>query len=107
MSRKTENTSFVCVHCGRQVPLATNGSYRDHCPFCLYSLHVDIVPGDRANPCGGLMKPIRLIWNSRKGYQIRYRCEKCGREHVNKVAQDTDMPDDWDQVIKLLRNKEF
>lgn len=61
---------------------------------------------DRANPCGGLMKPIGLIWNSRKGYQIRYRCEKCGREHVNKVAQDMDMPDDWEQVIKLLRNRE-
>lgn len=41
MSRKTENTAFTCLHCGRQVLPLTNGSFRDHCPFCLYSLHVD------------------------------------------------------------------
>ncbi|WDF05905.1 RNHCP domain-containing protein [Shouchella hunanensis] len=34
-----------------------NGSYRNHCPFCLYSKHQDIIPGDRASTCGGLMEP--------------------------------------------------
>jgi len=31
---------------------------RDHCPYCLYSKHLDIFPGDRKNECKGLMKPI-------------------------------------------------
>lgn len=52
------------------------------------------------------MQPVGLIWNSRKGYQIRYRCEKCGLERVNKIALDTDMPDGWEQIISLLHHKE-
>ena len=28
---------------------------RNHCPFCLWSLHVDENPGDRACECGGEM----------------------------------------------------
>ena len=48
---------FTCVHCGREVkPLGY--SSRNHCPFCLWSRHVDINPGDRANPCGGDLEPI-------------------------------------------------
>jgi hypothetical protein len=39
---------FVCVHCGKEVkPLGYTS--RDHCPFCLWSVHVDVNPGDRAN----------------------------------------------------------
>ena len=57
MSRKTENTAFVCQHCGRQVLPLTNGSFRDHCPFCLFSLHVDEQVGDRMSDCRGLMEP--------------------------------------------------
>lgn len=35
------DAGFVCVHCGHQVPPLYTTS-RDHCPRCLYSLHVDI-----------------------------------------------------------------
>ena len=33
MTRKEENTGFVCEHCGREVLPLKDGSYRNHCPF--------------------------------------------------------------------------
>ena len=39
MSRATENTQFTCEHCGMVVEPLENGSYRNHCPSCLYSKH--------------------------------------------------------------------
>ena len=32
-------------------------NYTNHCPRCLYSKHVDINPGDRAEQCDGMMEP--------------------------------------------------
>ena len=60
MSRRKENSQFLCEQCGRHVLPLSNGSYRNHCPFCLFSKHVDILPGDRASDCGGLMEPVGL-----------------------------------------------
>jgi DNA-directed RNA polymerase subunit RPC12/RpoP len=102
VSRKNENTAFVCINCGKTVPPLSNGSYRNHCPYCLYSLHVDIVPGDRKNECHGRMKPIGILFNSKKGYQIKHKCEKCGTEKVNCVAMDTEVPDSMDMIIYLM-----
>ena len=82
----------------------TNGSFRDHCPFCLYSLHVDEEVGDRMSGCRGLMEPVGVLFHSKKGYQIRYRCQKCGHEQVNKIAQDTVQPDDMDRICSLMKN---
>ena len=48
--------SFQCCVCKRQV--AEGGvQIRDHCPFCLHGLHLDIIPGDRASDCKGLLIP--------------------------------------------------
>lgn len=48
------NETFVCKVCGRTVvPEGAGSSHRNHCPNCLYSLHVDINPGDRESDCGG------------------------------------------------------
>ena len=45
--------SFTCENCHKEVkPLGYTA--RDHCPYCLYSKHVDINPGDRQNTCKGL-----------------------------------------------------
>lgn len=101
MSRKTENCGFTCGHCGREVLPLTNGSYRNHCPFCLYSRHVDIVPGDRQNQCGGLMQPI-AIKHAKKGRQILHQCLKCGKSKPNKVAEDTIQPDCLDAIIAIM-----
>jgi len=102
MSRNDENTEFVCVHCGQRVLRMTNGGYRNHCPFCLYSRHVDVEPGDRQCRCHGLMKPIGLKHHSKKGFQIVHECTKCGKKQVNKVAEFTIQPDDIDELIKLF-----
>lgn len=101
MSREQENRGFTCEYCGKQVEPLSNGSYRNHCPFCLYSKHVDIIPGDRAQACDGLMEPIRIRHHSNKGYQIIHKCLRCGEIKVNRVAQDTIQPDDFDVLVKL------
>ncbi|MDQ5968548.1 MAG: hypothetical protein QG561_147 [Patescibacteria group bacterium] len=52
MSFIMRNETFTCVHCGIQVSQHPTGSARNHCPVCLYSLHVDeSVPGDRLSDC--------------------------------------------------------
>ncbi|MEG1639197.1 MAG: RNHCP domain-containing protein, partial [Erysipelotrichaceae bacterium] len=71
---------------------------RDHCPYCLTSLHLDITPGDRANNCHGLLKPIG-IEKFKNTYKILYRCELCKQEHKNIMAQD----DNLDLIIDLSR----
>ena len=102
MSRKKENTGFVCGYCGREVAPLSNGSYRNHCPFCLFSRHVDRLPGDRMNECLGLMEPIDLRQKSGKGFQIVHRCLKCGAESTNKVAELSVQSDNIDTLLKLL-----
>lgn len=107
MSRKLENTGFICAHCGAEVYPLTNGSYRNHCPYCLFSLHIDNTPGDRAGDCRGLMKPVGVRWHSKKGWQIVHRCDKCGAEKVNRAATDTAQPDDLEIIRKLSARESF
>ena len=58
--------SFTCKVCGRLVtPEGAGSSHRNHCPYCLSSLHVDIEPGDRASDCGGVMEPV-AVWVRKK-----------------------------------------
>jgi len=81
----------------------TNGSYRNHCPTCLWSRHVDELPGDRRSECGGPMRPVAVRHRSAKGFQLVHRCGRCGTTSVNRVAVDTDQPDDWTLVCALTR----
>ena len=98
------NTSFECENCQKEVTPLKNGSYRNHCPFCLYSLHVDVNPGDRANDCLGLLEPIGVEHNAKKGWIILYECERCGETGRNKAAlDDPDFPDDYDVILELSR----
>lgn len=91
--------AFTCAHCGLDVP-AHGRTARDHCPACLRSLHVDVVPGDRAAGCGGLLDPIGLV-GSPHAPRIRYRCRRCGAERVNQAILDGAPPDDWAAVIAV------
>lgn len=91
--------SFVCENCGKQVE-ALGYSCRNHCPHCLYSKHVDINPGDRAEECHGLLEPIGIEMNSKKGYVIVYKCKKCGKIRKNIAAKDDNMK----LIIKLSAN---
>lgn len=101
MSRNTENTGFICEQCLTQVKPLTNGSFRNHCPNCLYSKHLDNKPGDRASQCHGLMSPIGIKYSSKKGYQIIHQCKKCGKTGKNKAAVDTEQED---QLLYLMKS---
>lgn len=88
IKRFTKNDSgFVCVHCGKTVP-PLGYSSRNHCPYCLWSLHVDINPGDRENDCMGQLRPIRAEPDPKKGFIIYHKCQKCGEIRRNKAAAD-------------------
>lgn len=95
---KNDN-EFVCINCKRKVG-KLNYTSRDHCNHCLYSIHVDITPGDRANDCKGILKPINVIDTAKKGKVIVYRCQKCGKEIRNIVAVD----DDENVIYKIIEN---
>ncbi len=90
---------FTCEHCHKHVPKLHYTS-RDHCPYCLYAKHVDVNPGDRMEECHGMLKPIGIENNPKKGYVIIYQCEKCGAIRKNIVAKD----DDMNLVIQLSAN---
>lgn len=98
--RKKENNGFICKCCQKEVLPVTNGSYRNHCPFCLYSIHIDIKPGDRLNNCLGLMSPIDYRIHSKKGYQILHECDTCGHHQWNKIAENTVQNDYFLEWIK-------
>ena len=91
------NEGFTCDNCGRKVTALPKGSYRNHCPYCLYSKHVDVViPGDRESDCRGLMEP-RGIVLSGKGYVLIHHCLECGKVANNKTAPD----DDFEKLLEL------
>lgn len=89
---------FICENCNKLVE-KLEYSARDHCPHCLYSKHVDILPGDRKNPCKGLLIPIG-IEKYRDTYKIIYKCNKCNQLHKNIMATD----DDYNLIIELSKN---
>lgn len=92
------DSGFTCQNCGKEVtPLKYTS--RNHCPYCLHSIHIDNVPGDRANTCLGIMEPIAVEPNSKKGYIITFRCTKCKEVKRNKMADD----DDYDRLLSIVR----
>ena len=96
------NQGFVCARCAAAVPPLANGSYRNHCPACLHSLHVDVNPGDRASDCGGLLVPVGVEQSGKKGWVIVHRCERCGAVRRNKAALDDPAhPDDLEVLAAL------
>lgn len=92
-TKKVEN--FICENCGKSV---IGNGYTNHCPFCLYSKHVDINPGDRSCNCGGLMKPIEIQQKNGE-FVILHKCTKCGFERKNKVQEN----DDINKIIEISK----
>jgi predicted RNA-binding Zn-ribbon protein involved in translation (DUF1610 family) len=83
---------FTCVACGADVPPAGRTS-RNHCPFCLASRHVDVVPGDRAAGCGGRMDAVGLALDH--GHPvIVHRCVACGAERRVRALVSGRVADD-------------
>ena len=93
--RKKEN--FICENCGKEV---IGNGYTNHCPNCLYSKHVDINPGDRAETCGGLMEPVDLELKDGK-YVVVHKCMKCGFIRKNKITAE----DNFEAVLTLSKQQ--
>jgi len=94
-----EPEGFFCLNCRAWVLVKTIGTkHRNHCPFCLWSKHVDKTPGDRKSVCAGKMAPIGLTFKhegfdkygkKRQGeLMIIHRCLKCGKISINRIAGD-------------------
>ena len=99
---KTENTGFACAHCGATVEPLRSGGYRNHCPHCLWSVHVDVIPGDRASGCRGAMEPTAVDYKAPKGFVVVHRCTCCGIVRRNRAA-----PDDVDALVRFMSDGRY
>jgi hypothetical protein len=94
---------FTCKHCGNWVtvnPYFSGVTNRNHCPYCLWSRHVDLLAaGDRLSACKGKMRPIGLtIKRQSKKYgsvlqgelMLIHHCTECGAISINRLAADDD-----------------
>ncbi len=96
MGKKFEKKieDFKCFNCGLEVK---GNGYTDHCPRCLYSLHVDVMPGDRNSSCKGVMKPVSVTLDRFGTYTISYVCTKCGAKKRVKAS-----PSDSIEAIEAI-----
>lgn len=106
------STFFPCVHCNKLISdnPSMGTSHRNHCPYCLWSKHVDEKrPGDRLSYCNGSMKPIGLTFK-KEGWDkygtlkqgelmIVHVCTNCGKININRIAGD-----DKEHTILTLLN---
>ena len=98
---KKNDSGFICKNCGKEV-LPLGYSSRNHCPFCLWSLHVDNNPGDSENTCRAPMEPIFAEVDAKKGFVIVHKCTKCGEIKRNRSAHEASVqPDNRMLLIKL------
>jgi hypothetical protein len=96
-----DNQNFKCRQCGFFVTASRKYSgvnNRNHCPFCLWSWHVDLQsPGDRKADCRSRMEPIGLTvkeLNKKYGKEdsgelmLIHRCTRCDKLSINRIAAD-------------------
>jgi len=104
---------FVCSHCQKFVSTKKfiGTHYRNHCPFCLWSKHVDLKKSsDRQSLCHGQMEPIGLTFKHegsdkydkpRQGeLMLIHQCQDCGKININRIAAD----DDPQMILKIFGN---
>jgi RNHCP domain len=97
--RASEENTFKCKQCRRFIgALPSGGHHRNHCPFCLYSLHVDDRrTGDRQSTCRSRMQPIGSFQRRNGEHVLVHQCLGCGFERFNRIAAD----DDFELVLSL------
>lgn len=89
--------TFRCKRCGLDVLTDAPGTrYRNHCPNCLWSRHLDDTPGDRSAECGSSMEPIAISVRGDGEWVLVHRCLGCDEVHLNRIAGD-------DHPLLLLR----
>lgn len=81
---------FKCKRCKAFIGTPpSGGKQRNHCPNCLYSLHVDgKTPGDRMSNCGSLMAPAGTFFRRNGEQVVVHHCLGCGIERHNRIAAD-------------------
>ena len=89
---------FSCEHCERKVK---GDGYTNHCPFCLWSKHVDINPGDRQNKGKGMMEPTKAFY-AKETWFVMQKCEKCGKMKKIKLKKGDDLSVVEDIIAKEL-----
>lgn len=100
------NENFKCDNCGKDIVLHPEWSARNHCPYCLYSKHLDnISPWDRGSTCLWLMLPIDIDYKKNKWYMIKHVCKKCNKNILNKVAPDDNFMDFIEKRNNVLKYK--
>jgi hypothetical protein len=98
---KRADGGFKCVSCKNWVSASRESSgvnNRNHCPFCLVSLHVDQTKaGDRLSSCRSRMVAIGLTFKKvskrypgegRGELMLIHRCTGCGMVNINRIAAD-------------------
>jgi hypothetical protein len=113
--KSIQHDHFRCLHCGAEVhtmPLFSGVQNRNHCPFCLWSRHVDYQhPGDRMSACRAVMQPIALtVKQTHNKYASRtvgelmlvHRCDDCNKLSINRIAAD-----DQAAIIELIYRASF
>lgn len=112
-----EEKIFICKNCSKEVSLNAVGTRnRNHCPYCLWSSHVDKKTGDRENFCHGLMEPIGLTFKKDEGIDkygekrqgeimVVHKCQICGKVSKNRIAGD-DNPEVILAICEEINKKE-
>ncbi|MCH8748367.1 RNHCP domain-containing protein [Patescibacteria group bacterium] len=84
------NEGFICGQCQANVPPAKS-TYRNHCPKCLTSKHVDQdLPGDRLATCLGFMPTIGYEGTDPDKLDLVQQCTQCHLTKRNRLAPDDD-----------------
>lgn len=111
---RPEDNEFRCCHCRKMVFLtdAMATAHRNHCPYCLCSLHVDTKPGNRKSLCCARMEPIGLTFkhggfdkygNERsKDVMLVHLCTGCAQININRIAGDDSIHGVFDIFEKSL-----
>lgn len=94
MSFIMKNEPFTCENCKQPIEKHPTWSARNHCPFCLFSKHLDQdFPGDRLSNCFGLMEPTGIENKKNKWWMVQHTCKKCGKKMLNILAPDDHFTD--------------
>jgi hypothetical protein len=99
--RQPSEEVFMCRYCHAAVythPAISGVQNRNHCPYCLWSRHVDHSrAGDRMSACKASMQPIGLTMKrSHNKYggivtgelMLVHLCNECGKLSINRIAAD-------------------
>lgn len=103
-NQRRKNSDFRCVRCQHYVsahPLLAGVNNRNHCPYCLWSRHMDLEKaGDRLSACKSPMRPVGLTLKQTHNKYRRERdgelmlihaCDECGKVAINRIAADDDI----------------